>query len=157
MCVRLKVPYHANSISRHEFICIGLAGLLIRMQSFPVEILRASGVFCHDVGAASVDCSNTFFHFTGTDNGEVLPDSIPSAPGTLPHFIEEPDDAYIIKSNPIALRCKARPAMQIFFKCNGEWVHQNEHVSEESLDESSGKNGKQSEESMVASQIFMSI
>ncbi|XP_036065367.1 netrin receptor UNC5D isoform X3 [Onychomys torridus] len=74
----------------------------------------------------------------GADNGEVLPDSIPSAPGTLPHFIEEPEDAYIIKSNPIALRCKARPAMQIFFKCNGEWVHQNEHVSEESLDESSG-------------------
>ncbi|XP_054997581.1 netrin receptor UNC5D isoform X4 [Sorex araneus] len=74
----------------------------------------------------------------GADNGEVLPDSIPSAPGTLPHFIEEPDDAYIIKSNPIALRCKARPAMQIFFKCNGEWVHQNEHVSEETLDESSG-------------------
>ncbi|XP_059941976.1 netrin receptor UNC5D isoform X2 [Mesoplodon densirostris] len=74
----------------------------------------------------------------GTDNGEILPESIPSAPGTLPHFIEEPGDAYIIKSNPIALRCKARPAMQIFFKCNGEWVHQNEHVSEESLDESSG-------------------
>lgn len=77
--------------------------------------------------------------FSGADNSEVLPDSIPSAPGTLPHFIEEPEDAYIIKSNPIALRCKARPAMQIFFKCNGEWVHQNEHVSEESLDESSGK------------------
>lgn len=77
--------------------------------------------------------------FAGSDSSEVLPDSIPSAPGTLPHFIEEPDDAYIIKSNPIALRCKARPAMQIFFKCNGEWVHQNEHVSEESLDESSGE------------------
>ncbi|EAW63382.1 unc-5 homolog D (C. elegans), isoform CRA_b [Homo sapiens] len=83
-------------------------------------------------------CSDVFFDFTGTDNGEALPESIPSAPGTLPHFIEEPDDAYIIKSNPIALRCKARPAMQIFFKCNGEWVHQNEHVSEETLDESSG-------------------
>nr|XP_048685092.1 netrin receptor UNC5D isoform X5 [Caretta caretta] len=74
----------------------------------------------------------------GNDNSEALPESIPSAPGTLPHFMQEPDDAYIIKSNPIALRCKAMPAMQIFFKCNGEWVHQNEHVSEESMDESTG-------------------
>lgn len=95
-------------------------------------------------------CSDVLFNFVGTDNGEVLPESIPSAPGTLPHFIEEPDDAYIIKSNPIALRCKARPAMQIFFKCNGEWVHQNEHVSEESLDESSGKSAELSEDSMTA-------
>lgn len=99
-------------------------------------------------------CSNILLNFTGTDNGEALPESIPSAPGTLPHFIEEPDDAYIIKSNPIALRCKARPAMQIFFKCNGEWVHQNEHVSEESLDESSGKNVKESGESTLAPQIL---
>uniref|UniRef100_A0A8D2QMK1 Netrin receptor UNC5 n=1 Tax=Zosterops lateralis melanops TaxID=1220523 RepID=A0A8D2QMK1_ZOSLA len=71
-------------------------------------------------------------------NSEALPESIPSAPGTLPHFLEEPDDSYIIKSNPIVLRCRAAPAMQIFFKCNGEWVHQNEHVSHESLDESTG-------------------
>uniref|UniRef100_A0A7M4E3H0 Netrin receptor UNC5 n=1 Tax=Crocodylus porosus TaxID=8502 RepID=A0A7M4E3H0_CROPO len=79
-----------------------------------------------------------FLLFSGNDNSEALPESIPSAPGTLPHFMEEPDDAYIIKSNPIVLRCKAMPAMQIFFKCNGEWVHQNEHVSEESMDETTG-------------------
>ncbi|KAJ7423324.1 Netrin receptor UNC5D [Willisornis vidua] len=82
-------------------------------------------------------CSGTAA-LRGNDNSEALPESIPSAPGTLPHFMEEPGDSYIIKSNPIVLRCKAKPAMQIFFKCNGEWVHQNEHVSEESLDEATG-------------------
>ncbi|XP_060549496.1 netrin receptor UNC5D isoform X5 [Pantherophis guttatus] len=74
----------------------------------------------------------------GTATSEILPESVPSAPGTLPHFMQEPDDAYIIKSNPIVLRCRAMPAMQIFFKCNGEWVHQNEHVSEESMDKITG-------------------
>ncbi|NXK66188.1 UNC5D protein, partial [Sylvietta virens] len=75
---------------------------------------------------------------SGNENSEALPESLPSAPGTLPHFLEEPDDSYIIKSNPIVLRCRAAPAMQIFFKCNGEWVHQNEHVAHESLDEATG-------------------
>nr|XP_014349455.1 PREDICTED: netrin receptor UNC5D [Latimeria chalumnae] len=74
----------------------------------------------------------------GSNNGDALPESIPSAPGTLPHFLVEPEDSYIIKSNPIAMRCRAMPSMQIFFKCNGEWVHQNEHVSVESVDETTG-------------------
>lgn len=72
--------------------------------------------------------------------GDILPDSLPSVPGTLPHFMKEPEDAYIIKSNPIKLLCRAVPALQIFFKCNGEWVHQNEHVSREYMDQNTGKN-----------------
>ncbi|XP_041757325.1 netrin receptor UNC5D isoform X3 [Coregonus clupeaformis] len=70
--------------------------------------------------------------------GDILPDSLPSVPGTLPHFLKEPEDAYIIKSNPIKLLCRAVPALQIFFKCNGEWVHQNEHVSREYMDQNTG-------------------
>uniref|UniRef100_A0AAZ3Q4Y4 Netrin receptor UNC5 n=1 Tax=Oncorhynchus tshawytscha TaxID=74940 RepID=A0AAZ3Q4Y4_ONCTS len=57
---------------------------------------------------------------------------------TLPHFLKEPEDSYIIKSNPIKLLCRAVPALQIFFKCNGEWVHQNEHVSREYMDQNTG-------------------
>ncbi|XP_056135555.1 netrin receptor UNC5D [Lampris incognitus] len=70
--------------------------------------------------------------------GDGQPDSPPSVPGTLPHFIQEPEDAYIVKSNPIKLRCRAAPALQIFFKCNGDWVHQNEHLSQEYKDLNTG-------------------
>uniref|UniRef100_A0A3B3RWV4 Netrin receptor UNC5 n=1 Tax=Paramormyrops kingsleyae TaxID=1676925 RepID=A0A3B3RWV4_9TELE len=73
------------------------------------------------------------------DYSEVLPDSFPSAAAEpLPEFQLEPEDGFIVKNRPVQLRCRASPATQIYFKCNGEWVNQNDHVTRESLDQITG-------------------
>lgn len=56
-------------------------------------------------------------------------------PTIIPTFEEHPQSAFIVKNQPVTLFCKALPVVQLFFKCNGEWVAAERHHHHETFDE----------------------
>ncbi|XP_063918325.1 netrin receptor UNC5B isoform X3 [Zophobas morio] len=38
---------------------------------------------------------------------------------SLPIFLEEPQDSYVVKNRPATLKCRAAHALKLYFKCNG--------------------------------------
>lgn len=52
-------------------------------------------------------------------------------------FVKEPDQIYyIIKTKPVTITCKAIGALQMNFKCVGQWIEPVDHVTTEGQDSS---------------------
>jgi len=63
----------------------------------------------------------------------------PQVPDGAPVFVEEPQEVYYVvsKNKPLTLSCKAAPAVQINFKCAGQWVRPEQYANEHILDPAS--------------------
>ena len=87
---------------------------------------------------------NIFFSsfYTKLKGGTLLEDPLatgrPGSDSTVPLFLEEPEDAYVVKSKAGTLSCRAAHALQLYFVCNGEAVRTKHHSAHEFVDPMTG-------------------
>jgi leucine-rich repeat transmembrane protein FLRT len=62
----------------------------------------------------------------------------PGSDSRAPLFLEEPEDAYVVKSKVGTLSCRAAHALQLYFVCNGEAVRTKHHSAHEFVDPMTG-------------------
>jgi leucine-rich repeat transmembrane protein FLRT len=76
------------------------------------------------------------------EGGTLLEDPLatgrPGSDSTVPLFLEEPEDAYVVKSKAGTLSCRAAHALQLYFVCNGEAVRTKHHSAHEFVDPMTG-------------------
>ncbi|XP_043525379.1 netrin receptor UNC5C-like isoform X1 [Frieseomelitta varia] len=47
--------------------------------------------------------------------------------GSLPIFLAEPVDTFVVKGKPATLHCRAAHALQVYFRCNGDRAERSQH------------------------------
>ncbi|XP_067139903.1 netrin receptor UNC5C-like isoform X2 [Centruroides vittatus] len=75
------------------------------------------------------------------EGGGFLLDPLPTEdpePSNVPIFIEEPQDAYVVRNKPATLSCKARHALQVYFECNGQLVDNRQHSQQDFVNPMTG-------------------
>ncbi|GAB6028496.1 unc-5 [Chamberlinius hualienensis] len=86
--------------------------------------------------------SNTVDSTVIADGGDFLPDEFPkedtSLSSSIPVFLEEPKDGYVVKNKPATLNCLASHALEVYFKCNGVRVDEKHHSKHEFVDPMTG-------------------
>ncbi|KAK2720439.1 netrin receptor UNC5C-like isoform X1 [Artemia franciscana] len=57
---------------------------------------------------------------------------------SMPVFLEEPEDSFVIKNKAAQLSCRAANALQLYFTCNGEALRGKQHSLHEYVDPMTG-------------------
>ncbi|XP_046393802.1 netrin receptor UNC5B isoform X2 [Ischnura elegans] len=67
-----------------------------------------------------------------------LTSSLPSA-SQQPEWVEEPEDAYVVRGKPATLTCRAANAIRVTFRCNGEALRERQVSYSSLVDPESGR------------------